>query len=102
MASSRTLVDRELWVVRRLTSDIRYHGAELSDANAAQIVSLGPTQWRSRHQAVAVGETRACTFQPLHESRDVGDGRELQNHVDVICNDARREHARAVTSSLLR
>jgi len=91
MASLRTLVDGEPRVACRLVLDIRENGAELSDAHASQIVSLGPPQRRPRHEPVPIRESRARTLQSLDKPRDVRDRRKLQNHVDVIRHDARRE-----------
>src|SRR5918996_2928177 len=77
--SLRTRGHCQLRMPSGLIPDVLDHGLELPDSDASQVVSFGPVERRTGHEAVPIGEASARPLQPLDEPRDVHDWRQLQD-----------------------
>ena len=73
---------------------------QLLDAHRSQIVARVPSERLVARMPVAIGESSARTFQALDKARHVVGGRELEEEVDVIGNDANFDDAGAVALGL--
>jgi len=97
--ASARVIQRDVRVPLRLGSHVVNSPLQVADSQRAQIVSVGPPQFRTRHDPVAVRNPSTRALESLHESWDIGARRKLQNYVDVVPNDAQLNHSRPVTGS---
>src|SRR5437667_1148090 len=96
--STRDFIHSESRMSGRLRPHVLNRPPQVTDAERAEVVAVGPPQPGAWHHAVAVGDARTRTLQALNESRDVGAGRELENHVHVVPHYPEIDYTSSVTA----
>jgi hypothetical protein len=76
-------------------------GIERAGTHRPKVITLSPSE-RSLRKPISVRDPGARSFQALHQPRYVELGRQLQDHVDVVADDAQRVRAGTVSRALLR
>jgi hypothetical protein len=74
--------------------------AELANADASEVVPLGPPKWCTSQEAIPIREPGTRSLQTLDKSGDVDDRRQTQHQVHVIRQDSGRQNSRAVPFGL--
>lgn len=83
-----------------LVADVIGDVQELLESHGTQIVASVPAKRLMARVPVTIGKSSARAFKTLHQTRHVVGGRELEQEVDVIGNDAEFDDARTVALGL--
>lgn len=84
-----------------LLLDVSHGPCELGDADGASVVPVSPPERSLTRMTIPIGDSRARPFQPLCQAGQVEDGRQLQDHVDVVRHHANGQWTGSVPTGLL-
>jgi len=85
-----------------LTANVRNGSLHVPDAQRTKVVASRPLQFRARHHAIPVRDSRTCALETLNQAWDIDERWQFEYEMYVVTHDSDPENSRGVPVSDLR
>ncbi len=100
--SARGATQSQLRMSLVLPANVPDRSSQIASPQRPKIVTVGPAESRSGHDAVPIRDPRTRALQALDQTGNIDAGRQLQDQMQVVPNDSHLDDSSAVPASDLR
>ena len=94
--------ERHVRVSLILTANVRHGPLHVADAQRTKVVASRPLQFRARHHAIPVRDSRTRALETLNQAWDIDERWQFEDEMYVVTHDPDPKNSRGVPVSDLR
>jgi len=79
-----------------LTANVRNGSLHVPDAHRTKVVAGGPLQFRPRHHAIPIRDSRTRALETLNQAWDIDERRQVEDEMYVVTHDPDPQNRRSV------